>query len=334
MARLTRKQLAEVFPNHELIKAFEQIDEATDATLPTQIAQAQLTADTALNLATGEALGVFDRRDRVLSLRQGDGVVVTQDAAGYVFSLDLGFVVNAAKAFLSHTFQVTAEAIRYALGYTPAPTNSPAFTGIPTAPTAAAGTNTTQIATTAHVFAERTNAATLTNKSIDLASNTLTATSAQLAAALTDETGTGAAVFAGSPALTGVPTAPTAAADTNTTQIATTAFVQQELTPEAFIAPTLLNSWVNFGAGFNNAGYFKDPFGIVHLRGLIKDGTAAAGTAFFTLPAGYRPAATEILTSSSNNAYAQCRVSTAGNVAFEVGSNVWFSLDGITFRAA
>ena len=34
-----------------------------------------------------------------------------------------------------------------------------------------------------------------------------------------------------SPALTGTPTAPTAASETNTTQIATTAFVQQELTP-------------------------------------------------------------------------------------------------------
>jgi hypothetical protein len=43
---------------------------------------------------------------------------------------------------------------------------SPAFTGTPTAPTAAAATNTTQLATTAHVFAERTNAATLTNKTL------------------------------------------------------------------------------------------------------------------------------------------------------------------------
>ncbi len=52
-----------------------------------------------------------------------------------------------------------------------------------------------------------------------------TPTSANLAAALTDETGTGAAVFAGSPALTGTPTAPTATVGTNTTQLATTAFV-------------------------------------------------------------------------------------------------------------
>jgi len=50
-------------------------------------------------------------------------------------------------------------------------------------------------------------------------------TSAELASVITNETGTGALVFAGSPALTGTPTTSTAAADTNTTQIATTAFV-------------------------------------------------------------------------------------------------------------
>ena len=76
------------------------------------------------------------------------------------------------------------------LGIGAAPIASPALTGTPTAPTAAPGTNTTQIATTAFV-----------------------ATSfAPLA----------------SPALTGTPTAPTAAAHTNTTQVATTAFVETE----------------------------------------------------------------------------------------------------------
>ena len=49
--------------------------------------------------------------------------------------------------------------------------------------------------------------------------------SAGLAGALSDETGTGLAVFSASPALTGIPTAPTATAGTNSTQIATTAFV-------------------------------------------------------------------------------------------------------------
>jgi hypothetical protein len=118
---------------------------------------------------------------------------------------------------------------------------SPTFTGTPAAPTAAAGTNTTQLATTAHVFAERANTVTLTNKTINLANNTLVATSAQLATALTDETGTGSVVFSASPALTGTPTAPTAAADTNTTQIATTAYVFAERANTA----TLTNKTIN-----------------------------------------------------------------------------------------
>lgn len=81
------------------------------------------------------------------------------------------------------------------------PLESPIFAGIPQADTAAPGTNSAQLATTAFVFAERSATGVLTNKTISLTSNTLVATSAQLAAALTDETGTGAAVFANSPVL-------------------------------------------------------------------------------------------------------------------------------------
>ena len=47
-----------------------------------------------------------------------------------------------------------------------APLASPTFTGTPAAPTAAVGTNTTQLATTAHVYAERAATATLTNKTL------------------------------------------------------------------------------------------------------------------------------------------------------------------------
>jgi hypothetical protein len=47
-----------------------------------------------------------------------------------------------------------------------APLADPTFTGLPKAPTAAVGTNTTQLATTAHVFAERAATATLTNKTL------------------------------------------------------------------------------------------------------------------------------------------------------------------------
>jgi len=56
-----------------------------------------------------------------------------------------------------------------------------------------------------------------------------TPSSANLAAAVTDETGSGSLVFATSPTLAGTPLAPTASTGTNTTQIATTAFVQNQI---------------------------------------------------------------------------------------------------------
>ena len=83
-----------------------------------------------------------------------------------------------------------------------APIASPTFTGVPAAPTATAGTSTTQVATTAFVGAAITAGGFLT-----------TASAASTYAPLA------------SPALTGNPTAPTATAGTNTTQVATTAFV-------------------------------------------------------------------------------------------------------------
>ena len=49
-------------------------------------------------------------------------------------------------------------------------------------------------------------------------------TSAELAGVISDETGSGKVVFSVSPALTGTPTAPTAASTVSSTQIATTAF--------------------------------------------------------------------------------------------------------------
>jgi hypothetical protein len=53
--------------------------------------------------------------------------------------------------------------------------------------------------------------------------------SAGLAGLLSDETGTGFSVFSASPTFTGVPLAPTAATNTNTTQVATTAFVLAQI---------------------------------------------------------------------------------------------------------
>jgi len=116
-----------------------------------------------------------------------------------------------------------------------APLASPALTGTPTAPTAAAGTNTTQIATTAFVNAATPDASEAAKGLVELATaaETTTGTDTTRAvhpAGLKVELDKKAPLA--SPALTGTPTAPTAAAGTNTTQLATTAFVAAA-TPDA-----------------------------------------------------------------------------------------------------
>src|SRR5574343_569292 len=117
---------------------------------------------------------------------------------------------------------------------------SPTFTGTPAAPTAAAGTNTTQLATTAFVHAERTNTATLTNKTltapvinsptgivkadVGLGNVDNTSDAGKPISTLTQAALDLKAPIA-SPTFTGVPSGPTAAPGTNTTQLATTEFV-------------------------------------------------------------------------------------------------------------
>lgn len=117
----------------------------------------------------------------------------------------------------------------------------------------------------------------------------------------------------------------------NALLLATDTLLPDPIRVEPWNAPTLINSWVNFGAGFNPAGYFKDPFGVVHLRGTVKSGTV--GNDIFILPAGYRPANTEILACVSNGVLGIIEVSSGGNVNATAGNNTYFSLDGLTFRA-
>jgi hypothetical protein len=91
-----------------------------------------------------------------------------------------------------------------------------------------------------------------------------------------------------------------------------------------FIAPTLLNSWVNYGGTVQNAGYALH-LGLVRLRGTVKLGTV--GSPIFTLPAGYRPGKAEAFAVVSNSLFGMLQVDPNGNVTLAVGSNVFVYLN-------
>ena len=99
--------------------------------------------------------------------------------------------------------------------------------------------------------------------------------------------------------------------------------------PDPWIAPTLQGLWINYGAPHENAGYYKDALGIVHLKGLIRNGTGL----MFTLPVGYRPAEYNIFPAWSAGGFARIDVESNGDVIRSAGSGVSYSLANITFRA-
>lgn len=108
---------------------------------------------------------------------------------------------------------------------------------------------------------------------------------------------------------------------------------------EEWIAPTLAGTWVNEAtAGDNVAGYWKDPFGVVHLRGVIAGGAIAFPSTAFTLAKGYRPAAVETFgVLRSGILLSRVHVLTTGEVQEIAGRTAtahFLTLDGLTFRAA
>ncbi|ELD0664086.1 TPA: phage tail protein [Escherichia coli] len=133
-----------------------------------------------------------------------------------------------------------------------APKESPTFTGTPKAPTPAAGNNTTQLATTAFVQAALM-------ALINGAPATLD-TLKEIAAAINNDPKFSTTINNAlalkapllSPALTGTPTAPTAAQSVNNTQIATTAFVKSAIAAMVGSAPAALDTLNELAAALGN----------------------------------------------------------------------------------
>ena len=97
--------------------------------------------------------------------------------------------------------------------------------------------------------------------------------------------------------------------------------------------PVFQNSWVNEGGSWNVAR-FRKVAGIVHVEGVVKNGTVGLGWPIFQLPAGYRPGYNKpFAVIQSPNVVGRVNVESGGSVYVEGGSNVWVSLEGISFVA-
>jgi hypothetical protein len=115
--------------------------------------------------------------------------------------------------------------------------NDPTLTGVPSAPTAAVATNTTQIATTAFVAAAISSSGTFVDAPSDGSSyGRLNAGWAKVAPLV-------------SAALAGTPTAPTQATSDNSTRLATTAFVAAAVSAGGGAAPATAVPLVESGSG-------------------------------------------------------------------------------------
>lgn len=132
----------------------------------------------------------------------------------------------------------------------------------------------------------------------------------------TAATGTGSVVLSNTPSIA--------------SPVLTGTSVIQAIAQVPMNAPVYQNGWADLGGANQVGGYYKDSFGVVHLRGVIISGTI--GLTAFTLPAGFRPLANEVFAVASNTIYGQLAVKSDGTVIPAVGSNLLFSLSGVSFR--
>jgi hypothetical protein len=93
--------------------------------------------------------------------------------------------------------------------------------------------------------------------------------------------------------------------------------------------------WVEYDSGNYKPRAVKDESGVVHLQGIIKDGTPAQGTVVIQLPVGFRPIHNNHIfgTFVSNGSISKVLVDISGALAVESASGAYVSLAGISFYA-
>ncbi|HDK1876202.1 TPA: phage tail protein [Escherichia coli] len=130
--------------------------------------------------------------------------------------------------------------------------HNPTFTGEPKAPTPAAGNNTTRIATTEFVQAAITALINGAPATLDTLKEIAAAINNDPKFTTTINNALALKAPLSSPALTGTPTAPTAAQSVNNTQIATTAFVKSAIAGMVGSAPAALDTLNELAAALGN----------------------------------------------------------------------------------
>jgi Chaperone of endosialidase len=156
-------------------------------------------------------------------------------------------------------------------------------------------------------------------------------TSAQLATLISDETGSGNLVFSASPALTGTPTAPTAANATTTTQIATTAFVQYAVANLVNGSPAALDTLQELASALGNDNNFSTTIvtSIGNARNQANAAYDNANVAYTAATAGFAKANTAYTVATTgfdkaNTAYV------AATAAFDSSNTKVATVGGVT----
>ncbi|EOU8119414.1 phage tail protein [Escherichia coli] len=133
-----------------------------------------------------------------------------------------------------------------------APKASPALTGTPTAPTAKAGNNSTQLANTAFVQEALVAVIGGAPATLDTLKEIATAINNDPNFSATINKALALKAPLASPAMTGTPTAPTAAQTVNNTQIATTEFVKSAIAALVASSPAALDTLNELAAALGN----------------------------------------------------------------------------------